>query len=65
MLVLSVKKGAFIELNLDGRAVRVHFAGRLWDAKGSKARIGIEAPSDVQVLRSELIEKKEQGEANE
>lgn len=60
MLVLSRKKGESVVVNGNITIVVV-------DVRGDKARIGIEAPADVAVYRSEVLAKKatanESGEA--
>lgn len=50
MLVLSRKKGESVVVNGNITIVVV-------DVRGDKARIGIEAPADVVVYRSEILEK--------
>ncbi len=50
MLVLSRKKGESVVVNGNITIVVV-------DVRGDKARIGIEAPADVAVYRSEILEK--------
>ncbi len=50
MLVLSRKKGESVVVNGNITIVVV-------DVRGDKARIGIEAPADVAVYRSEVLEK--------
>lgn len=50
MLVLSRKKDESIYINGDIRVVVV-------DVRGDKVQLGIEAPSDVSVFRSEVLEK--------
>lgn len=60
MLVLSRKKGESVVVNGNIKIVVV-------DIRGDKARIGIEAPADVAVYRSEVLAKSatasESGEA--
>ncbi|MBR4833275.1 MAG: carbon storage regulator [Thermoguttaceae bacterium] len=56
MLVLSRKKGESVVIDGKIRIVVV-------DVRGDKARIGIEAPADVAVYRSEVLAKKEAAEA--
>ncbi|MBP3556857.1 MAG: carbon storage regulator [Thermoguttaceae bacterium] len=51
MLVLSRKKGESVVVNGNITIVVV-------DVRGDKARIGIEAPADVPVYRSEVLAKK-------
>ncbi len=51
MLVLSRKKGESVVVNGNITIVVV-------DVRGDKARIGIEAPADVAVYRSEVLTKK-------
>lgn len=51
MLVLSRKKGESVVVNGDITIVVV-------DVRGDKARIGIDAPADVAVYRSEVLTKK-------
>lgn len=50
MLVLSRKKNESVFLNGNIRVVVV-------DVRGDKVQLGIEAPSDVTVYRSEVLEK--------
>ena len=60
MLVLSRKKNESIFVNGNIRVVIV-------DVRGDKVQLGVEAPSDVSVYRSEVLErmrKSEQAEKN-
>lgn len=50
MLVLTRKAGESIKI---GPGVTV----TLLDVKGSQVRIGIEAPKDVDIVRTELLER--------
>ena len=54
MLVLSRKKGESVVVNGNITIVVV-------DVRGDKARIGIEAPADVPVYRSEVLGKSGEG----
>jgi carbon storage regulator len=56
MLVLSRKKGESVVVNGNITIVVV-------DVRGDKARIGIEAPADVPVYRSEVLTKKTPSES--
>lgn len=58
MLVLSRKKGESVVVNGNITIVVV-------DVRGDKARIGIEAPADVAVYRSEILTKNAEGSASE
>lgn len=53
MLVLSRKPGESIVINKD---IKISYFG---SSQSGTAKIGIEAPDDVRVLREELIEKTE------
>ena len=57
MLVLSRKKGESVVVNGNITIVVV-------DVRGDKARIGIEAPADVAVYRSEILTKNAEGSAS-
>ena len=50
MLVLSRKKNESIYVNGNIRVVIV-------DVRGDKVQLGVEAPSDVSVYRSEVLDK--------
>ncbi len=50
MLVLSRKKNESIYVNGNIRVVIV-------DVRGDKVQLGVEAPSDVSVYRSEVLER--------
>ncbi len=58
MLVLSRKKGESVVVNGNITIVVV-------DVRGDKARIGIEAPDDVAVYRSEILTKNASTSASE
>ena len=52
MLALKRKKGESLTITMpDGRVMVVEIV----DVRGDVVRIGIEAPGDVQILRTELI----------
>lgn len=53
MLVLSRKKGESIKI---GDSITIYII----EIRGDKTRIGIEAPAEVQVLRSEIADKYQQ-----
>lgn len=54
MLVLSRKRKEAVRLILpDGREIRVVFC--YW--QNGQARLGFEAPTDVRIMREELIEE--------
>lgn len=55
MLVLSRKKNESIFLNGNIRIVIV-------DVRGDKVQLGVEAPSDVSVYRSEVLERMRKSE---
>ncbi|MBR0225620.1 MAG: carbon storage regulator CsrA [Thermoguttaceae bacterium] len=55
MLVLSRKKNESVFVNGNIRVVIV-------DVRGDKVQLGIEAPNDVTVYRSEVLEKIQQSE---
>ena len=57
MLVLSRLEGQVITI---GDNIRVTIV----EVRGDKARVGIDAPRDVQVMRSELLEQKPEGSGN-
>jgi carbon storage regulator len=51
MLLLTRKPGEFIQI---GDNIRIHF----FSINGRQMKIGIEAPRDVNVMRSELLESR-------
>lgn len=52
MLALKRKKGESITVTLpDGRVMVFEIV----DVRGETVRVGVEAPADVQILRTELI----------
>ena len=55
MLVLSRKKNESIYVNGNIRVVIV-------DVRGDKVQLGVEAPSDVSVYRSEVLDKMRKSE---
>lgn len=52
MLKLSRKPGESLTFLFEGRVIRVDIT----DVNGDRVRIGIEADSDVKILRTELLE---------
>jgi carbon storage regulator len=55
MLVLSRHPGETIQITGNGIDIKL----MLVEIRGDKARIGIEAPRDITIMRSEIIEKYE------
>jgi carbon storage regulator len=55
MLILSRRVGQWIQV---GDNIRVHVVEKRW----GEMRIGIEAPPEVKILRSELVERDESAE---
>ena len=57
MLVLSRLEGQVIKI---GDNIRITIV----EVRGDKVRVGIDAPRDVQVMRSELLEQTPEGDSN-
>jgi carbon storage regulator len=55
MLVLTRTKNESVQVELDGREVTVKILG----VDGGKVRIGFEAPEEVRILRTEIIDRDE------
>ena len=57
MLILTRGEGQVIRI---GDSIRITIV----EVRGDKVRVGIDAPRDVQVMRAELLEQKEEGRGN-
>ncbi|ADC73329.1 carbon storage regulator, CsrA (plasmid) [Thioalkalivibrio sp. K90mix] len=55
-LILGRRQGESLHINVDGRTIVVEVAMIL----GSQVRIGIQADRDVEIVRSELLERARQ-----
>jgi len=55
MLVLTRQKNESVLAELDGRVVEV----KVLAIDGNKVRLGFEAPQEVRILRTEIIDREE------